>query len=63
MEKNDIKNFETNDKTLKITRTEGGKVSIFDSSRFAEEQHDLYIKYLKDSNRKSSIRITVRENK
>lgn len=62
MENNDIKSFETNDKTLKITRTEGGKTTIFDSTKFAEEHHDLYIKYQKESNRKSSIRITVREN-
>lgn len=63
MEKNDIESFETNDKTLKITRVKGGKVSIFDSERFIQDHHDLYVEYQKDSNRKSSIRITVRENK
>ena len=62
MENNNIKSFETNDKTLKITRTEGGITSIFDSSRFSKEHHDLYVEYLKDSTRKSSLRITVREN-
>ena len=62
MENNNIKSFETNDKTLKITRTEGGITSIFDSSRFSKEHHDLYVEYLKDSTMKSSLRITVREN-
>ena len=62
MENYDIKSYETNDKRLKITRTEGGTTSIFDSTRFCKEHHDMYVDYLKDSTRKSSIRITIRDN-
>ena len=61
MEKNNIKSFESNDKTLKISCTPSGITNTFDSKRFAEEHHDLYLEYLKDTERKGSIRITVRE--
>ena len=63
MEAYDIKSYETNDRKLKITRTEGGTTSIFDTTRFCQEHHDLYVDYLKDSTRKSSIRITIRNDK
>lgn len=63
MESNNITSFESNDKTLKITCTPSGTTNIFDTKRFIEEQHDLYLKYLKDSTRKGSIRITVRGGK
>lgn len=60
MESNNIKSFESKDKTLKISCTPSSITNVFDTKRFIEEQHDLYIKYLKDTQRKGSIRITVR---
>ena len=61
MDEYDLTGYESNDKTLKITRTPATTVTKFDEKRFCEEQHDLYVEYLKDSPRKSSLRITVRE--
>ena len=63
MDEYNIKGFESNDKTLKITRTESAVITKFDETRFSREQHDLYLQYLKDVDRKSSLRITVREVK
>lgn len=63
MESNNIKSFESNDKTLKITCTPSGLANVFDTKRFIEEQHDLYLQYLKDTTKKGSIRITVRGDK
>lgn len=60
MESNNIKSFESKDKTLKISCTPSSITNTFDSKRFAEEHHDLYLEYLKDSERKGSIRITIR---
>lgn len=60
MENNDIKSFESKDKTLKISCTPSSITNTFDTKRFMKEHHDLYLEYLKDSPRKGSIRITVR---
>ena len=63
MDEYDIKGYESNDKTLKITRTPTTIVTRFDEKRFCEEQHELYVEYQIESERKSSLRITVREDK
>lgn len=63
MDEYDLTAYESNDKTLKITRTPATTTTRFDEKRFSEEQHELYVEYLKDSPRKSSLRITVREVK
>lgn len=63
MDEYDITNYESNDKTLKITRTPAAITTRFDEKRFSEEQHELYVEYQKDTPRKSSLRITVREEK
>lgn len=63
MDEYGITGYESNDKALKITRTPATTATRFDEKRFCEEQHELYVEYLKDSPRKSSLRITVREDK
>lgn len=63
MDEYDIKGYESPDKTLKITRTPSTTVTKFDESRFSSEHHDLYVEYQKDIDRKSSLRVTVREEK
>lgn len=61
MDEYGITNYESNDKTLKITRTPATKVIRFDEKRFCKEQPDLYDEYQTESDRKSSLRITIRE--
>ena len=61
MEENNITSYESNDKTLKISYTPETVTTRFDSTKFQKENSDLYTKYLVDSIRKGSIRITVRE--
>ena len=63
MDEYDIKSYESPDKTLKISRTPATVVTRFDEQRFCKEQHDLYVQYQTDMDRKSSLRITVREKK
>lgn len=53
--------FESNDKTLKISYTPSTKYYTFDAKTFEKEHTDLYLQYQKESARKGSIRITVRE--
>lgn len=60
MEKNNITSFESKDKTLKISCTPSSITNIFDTKKFMEEHHELYLDYLKDIPRKGSIRITIR---
>ena len=60
MESNKITSFESKDKTLKISCTPASVTTTFDTKRFMEEHHDLYVDYLKDTQRKGSIRITIR---
>ena len=38
-------------------------MTIFDSTTFQRENPELYTKYLKESYRKGSVRITIREAK
>ena len=61
MAENGITSYESNDKTLKISYTPESITTRFDSTTFQKENPDLYTKYLVDSTRKGSIRITVRE--
>lgn len=63
MDEYDIKGYESNDRALKITRTPATTVTKFDEKRFCEEHRDLYVEYQKDIDRKSSLRVTVREEK
>lgn len=54
-----VKSFDS--EKVKMTLVPGGKSMRFDSTRFKKEQPDLYAQYLKESETKDSIRITVRE--
>ena len=54
-----VKSFDS--EKVKMTLVPGGKSMRFDSTRFKKERPDLYAKYLKESETKDSIRVTVRE--
>jgi hypothetical protein len=62
MEKYSKDKWESPDGTLKVSYTSPSEVCTFDSNRFEKEHHDLYVQYLKYSPRKSSLRITVKDN-
>ena len=53
--------WESPDGTLKVAYTPPVNATTFDTKRFEKEHHDLYVDYLKDTPRKASIRITVKE--
>ena len=63
MGENGITGYESNDKTLKISYTPESITTRFDSTKFQKENPELYTKYLTESVRKGSIRITVRGDK
>lgn len=63
MEENNITDYESHDKTLKIHCTPSTKAYTFDTKKFQEENKQMYLDYLKESDRKGSIRITIRESK
>lgn len=44
-----------------FTRVAASKCSSFDSKRFKEENEDLYNKYLRESVRKESLKLTIRK--
>lgn len=62
MEEYNIKSYESPDKSLKITYTPETLSMIFDSARFKEEHQDLYFEYQKESKRKPSVRMTIRND-
>lgn len=61
MEEHNIKSYESPDKTLKITYTPENIAMTFDSARFKEDHLDMYFDYQKETTRKASIRMTIRE--
>lgn len=61
MEKNNIYSFEDNKKELKITIVPATASVVFDTKKFQEENPDMYRLYLKEQNRKSSVRLTIRK--
>ncbi len=61
MEEYGIKSYESPDKSLKITYTPENIAMTFDSTRFKKEHLDMYFEYQKESTRKASIRMTIRE--
>lgn len=63
MEEYGIKSYESPDKSLKITYTPETVAMTFDSAKFKEEHLDMYFDYQKESPRKASIRMTIREDK
>lgn len=63
MEEYGIESYESPDKSLKITYTPENIAMTFDSARFKEDHLDMYFDYQKESPRKASIRMTIREDK
>lgn len=63
MQENEITGFESNDKSLKITFTPPVITDTFSSKVLQEKYPDIYRECLVRSNRKGSVRITVREDK
>lgn len=63
MEENGIKNFESNDKRIKISYTPATTSMNFDTKRFEKEHGELYWEYQKETFRKGSARITIRDEK
>lgn len=61
MTKNGITHYESPDETLKISCGQDTIALTFDSKKLQEEDIDTYRKYLKETPRKGSIRITVKE--
>lgn len=61
MEENNIKKFESNDKTLQITYVEPTTAFTFDSKLFQKEHFNLYTEYLRETPKKGSIRLTIRD--
>lgn len=60
MEKYNIKSWESPDKSLLITYVPETLSTTFDSKAFSKDDFETYQKYLKDVNRKASIRLTIR---
>lgn len=54
-----VKSFDAG--KVKMTLVVGGKSMWFDSTRFKKENPDLYAQYMKESETKDSIRVTVRD--
>lgn len=61
MEENEIKSFESNDKTLKISYTPKSVNDTFSSKLLQENYPDIYRECLVRTERKGSVRITVRD--
>lgn len=61
MEEYNIKSYESPDKSLKITYTPENIAMTFDSAKFKEDHLDMYFDYQKESPKKASIRMTIRE--
>lgn len=58
LEEHNIKKWECD--SFSATITPPGKVSKFDSKAFAKDHADLYDEYMRESDRKSSIRFTLK---
>lgn len=61
MEDNEIKSFESNDKSLKISYTPKMVNDTFSSKLLQEKYPDIYRECLVRTERKGSVRITVRD--
>lgn len=63
MEEHNIKSYESPDKSLQITYVPESLSTTFDSKAFRDYDFDTWQKFIKDVNRKASVRMTIRENK
>jgi len=55
-----IKSWESPDKSLQITYVPESLSTTFDSKAFRDYDFETYQKFIKDVNRKASIRLTIR---
>ena len=62
MEEYNIKSYESADKTLKITYVPETLTTTFDSKAFRDYDFETWQKFTKDTIRKPSIRLTIRED-
>ena len=60
MEENNIKTYESPDKSLQITYVPESLSTTFDSKAFRDYDIETYQKFIKDVNRKASVRLTIR---
>lgn len=60
MEQYNIKSWESPDKSLQITYVPESLSTTFDSKAFRDYDFETYQKFIKDVNRKASIRLTIR---
>lgn len=60
MQEYGIKSYESPDKSLKITYVPETLSTTFDSKAFRDYDFETYQKFLKDVNRKASVRMTIR---
>lgn len=60
MEENNIKSYESPDKSLQITYVPKSLSTTFDSKALWKDDFETYQKYIKDVERKASIRMTMR---
>ncbi len=61
MQEHGIKTYESPDKSLQITYVPETLSTTFDSKAFRDYDFETYQKFLKDVNRKASVRMTIRE--
>lgn len=63
MSKNNISSYETNDKKIKISYTPQTTMETLDKDKLFTEFPEAYRACMKDTPRKASVRITIREEK
>lgn len=63
MRKNHITGFESNDKRIKISLGEDSTTETIDKDKLWLEHPDIYRECVKESSRKGTLRITIREAK
>lgn len=63
MKANNITGYESNDKRIKISLGEDGIIETIDKDKLFMEYPDAYRECLKETPRKGSLRITIREDK
>lgn len=61
MRANNITGYESNDKRIKISLGEDGITETIDKDRLFLEKPDIFREYVKESPRKGTLRITIRE--
>lgn len=63
MRANNITSYESNDKRIRISLGEDNITTTIDNDKLFMEYYDVYMACAKESNRKGTLRITIREAK